>query len=136
MAQFNISSLSQAIGISEPPHRKFKLAFAPAGIYLPTTKRFSQTITLGTMKEDAMNSSQTICPTWDDLGSDNIVSTPIRYRSTMLMAYLKALVTPEPSDDTAVVSDLPPGRLFGAVKASLWAFAAVGTGIVLAFICT
>jgi hypothetical protein len=133
--QFNILMPGRAIGISEPPHRKIELAFPAAGIYLLATHRSTGAVLIGNNKEDAMDCSQTICFTWDALTPDPIVSTPLRYPGATVMAYLKALVTPEPSDGTALGSAMPSGRLFGAVKASLWVLAAIGSGIMLSFVC-
>jgi hypothetical protein len=52
------------------------------------------------------------------------------------MAYLKALATPEPSAASEPVPGLHTCRVFGAVKASLWALVAVGLGIILAVVCS
>jgi hypothetical protein len=82
-----------------------------------------------------MDCCETARPVWGDLGSDHFFLTTLRSRSATVRAYLKALATPEPSDTTELVSELPPGRLFGAVKASLWAFVAVGLGVLLAMVC-
>lgn len=82
-----------------------------------------------------MNCCETIRPTWGDIEPASVVSNTRASRSTRVMAYLKALMTPEPSDTGELVLELPPGRLFGAVKAVLWALVAVGLGIVLALGC-
>jgi hypothetical protein len=82
-----------------------------------------------------MNCCETIRPTWRDIEPASFPSNTLPLRSTTVLAYLKALGTPEPSGDAEFVSALPPGRLFGAVKASLWALVAIGLGIVLALVC-
>jgi hypothetical protein len=82
-----------------------------------------------------MSCCETIRPAWGDIEPASLVPYTLPSRSATVLAYLKALGTPEPSGDTEFVSALPPGRLFGAVKASLWALVAVGLGIGLALVC-
>jgi hypothetical protein len=57
------------------------------------------------------------------------------YRRPAILVYLKALVTAEPSNEAEPVPALPTGRVFGALKTSLWASAAVGLGVLLATLC-
>jgi hypothetical protein len=83
-----------------------------------------------------MNCCQTIRPFWGDIEPARPPVNTSRTRSTALMAFLSALVTPEPSDTAEFVSKLPPGRLFGAFKASFWALAAIGVGIILSLVCS
>lgn len=83
-----------------------------------------------------MNCSQTICSPRGGLRSDRFFPYALRSHGTAAMIYLKALVTPEPSDATEPVPGLPTGRVFGAVKTSLWALVAVGLGVVLAMVCS
>jgi hypothetical protein len=82
-----------------------------------------------------MNCCQTIRPVWGDIEPATFPANTMQTRSATVMAYLTALVTPEPSGEAEFVPQLPPGRLFGAFKASFWALAAVGLGILLALVC-
>jgi hypothetical protein len=82
-----------------------------------------------------MNCCQTIRPVWGDIEPATIPANSMQTRSATVMAYLRALATPEPSDEAELVPQLPPGRLFGAFKASFWVLAAVGLGILLALAC-
>jgi hypothetical protein len=88
------------------------------------------------MRRMPMNCSQTICTPREGLRSDRLIPNAPGYRGAAAMAYLKALATPEPSAASEPVPGLPTGRVFGAVKASLWALVAVGLGIILAVVCS
>jgi hypothetical protein len=82
-----------------------------------------------------MNCSHTIRPLKGGFRTEDLSFNTPPYRGAAIMAYLKALVTPEPSNEAEPSPTLPTDRLFGALKTSLWASAGVGIGIVLATLC-
>jgi hypothetical protein len=82
-----------------------------------------------------MNCSHTIRPFRSVFKAGGSSFCARQYRRSAIVAYLKALATPEPSNEVEPVLALPTGRVFGALKTSLWASAAVGLGVLLATLC-
>jgi hypothetical protein len=83
-----------------------------------------------------MNCSHTIRSLEGGFRTDGFSWNAQSRRGAAIMAYLKALVTPEPSNEAEPLPELPTDRLFGALKTSLWASAAIGLGVVLATLCS
>ncbi len=66
----------------------------------------------------------------------NLISPGMRRQAAAIMAYLGAVVAPEPTDPPQPPAGMHERRIFGVVKALVWVMVSIGTGVALAVMCS